>query len=92
MTEEKQEMTQQAVEPFAFTIEETAQALKVSERTVRDLLAAGEMDDCARLVGRSWRISPTRLKDWLRGGKGKRSALQKEEADLEPQGGTEPDA
>ena len=78
MTEEKQEG--QATEPFAFTIEEAAQALKVSVRTVRDLLASGEMDDCARLVGRTWRISPTRLRDWLRGGKGKRT-----EAEEEPQ-------
>ena len=74
MTEEKQEA--QATEPFAFTIEEAAQALKVSVRTVRDLLASGEMDDCARLVGRTWRISPTRLRDWLRGGKGKGRRLR----------------
>ena len=69
MTEEKQEV--QATEPFSFTIEQTAAALQVSTRTVRDLLAAGEMDSCARLVGRSWRVSPTRLRDWLQGGKGR---------------------
>ena len=82
MTEEKQETTQQAVEPFAFTIEEAAAALKVSERTVRDLLAAGEMDDCARMVGRSWRISPTRLRDhWLCGGKHKAAQADETEPD-----------
>lgn len=84
MAEEKQTTTQQAVEPFCFTIEQAAQALQVSERTVRDLLAAGEMDDCARLVGRSWRISPTRLRDhWLRGGKHK--AAQAGAEDTEPE-------
>ena len=86
MTEEKQEA--QATEPFAFTIEEAAQALKVSVRTVRDLLASGEMDDCARLVGRTWRISPTRLRDWLRGGKGKRTEAETEE---KPQEEEKPD-
>lgn len=77
MTEEKQEA--QGTEPFAFTIEEAAQALKVSVRTVRDLLASGEMDDCARLVGRTWRISPTHLREWLRGGKGKQAEEETEE-------------
>jgi len=81
MAEEKQETTQQAVEPFAFTIEEAAAALKVSTRTVRDLLAGGEMDSCARLVGRSWRISPTLLREWLRGGKHKAAQADETEPD-----------
>ncbi len=72
MAEEKIEaQAQQSQEPIAFTIKEAAEALKVSERTVRDLLAAGKMDDCARLVGKKWRISPTRLRNWLHGGKHK---------------------
>ena len=80
MTEEKKET--QATDPFSFTVEQTAEALQVSTRTVRDLLAAGEMDECARLVGRTWRISPTRLRNWLRGGKGKKTEAEAEE---EPQ-------
>ncbi len=84
MAEEKQETTQQAVEPYSFTIEQAAQALQVSERTIRDLLACGAMDDCARLVGRSWRISPTRLRDhWLRGGKHKAAQAGAEDTESE---------
>ena len=83
MAEEKQATTQQTVEPLALTIEQAAQALQVSERTIRDLLACGAMDGCARLVGRCWRISPTRLRDqWLCGG---RKASQAGTEETEPE-------
>ena len=71
MSDSKTEAREWPVEPIALTIDEAAHALKVSRRTVQDLLARGELDSCARLVGKKWRISPTRLKDWLQGGKGK---------------------
>ena len=50
---------------IGLTTEETAQALRVSVRTVRDLVARGELP--ARMVGNKWRISPKALDEWLAG-------------------------
>ena len=45
------------------TTEEAAQALRVSARTVQDMLAAGRLP--GRLIGNKWRISPKALNNFL---------------------------
>jgi len=45
------------------TVEEAAQALRVSARTVQDMLAAGRLP--GRLIGNKWRISPKALNNFL---------------------------
>lgn len=57
--------------PVGMTVSECAKALRVSERTVADMLAAGKMDSCAKLVGKEWRISYEGLKLWLAQGGGR---------------------
>lgn len=52
-------MTQEEV----YTIEEVAKILKVSEETVRRLIASGELD--ARRVGRQYRITRAALDKFL---------------------------
>ena len=45
------------------TVEEAAKALRVSARTVQDMLAAGRLP--GRLVGNKWRLSPKALNNFL---------------------------
>ena len=45
------------------TVEEAAKALRVSARTVQDMLAAGRLP--GRLIGNKWRISPKALNSFL---------------------------
>lgn len=56
-----------AMEPewpcIGMTVEEAAQALRVSARTVQDMLAAGKLP--GRLVGNKWRLSPNGLDAFL---------------------------
>ena len=57
---------------IGMTASEAAQVLRVSERELRDMLARGELDSCARIVGREWRISHDGLKLWLMQGGGRK--------------------
>ena len=50
---------------IGMTVEETARALRVSFRTVQDMLAAGKLP--GRLVGNKWRVSPKALDAFLGG-------------------------
>jgi len=47
------------------TVDEAAQSLRVSRRTVQDMLAAGKLP--GRLVGNKWRVSPAALERFLDG-------------------------
>jgi len=50
--------------PFVgMTVEETAQALRVSRRTVQDMLSQGRLP--GRLVGNKWRVSPKAVDAFL---------------------------
>ena len=48
---------------IGMTVTEAAQALRVSPRTVQDMLAAGQLP--GRLIGNKWRISPRALDRFL---------------------------
>lgn len=50
---------------IGMTIEEAARSLRVSARTIQDMVARGELP--ARMVGNKWRISPKALDEWLAG-------------------------
>lgn len=50
--------------PFVgMTVQEAAQALRVSTRTVQDMLSQGRLP--GRLVGGKWRVSPAALERFL---------------------------
>ena len=48
---------------IGMTLEETANALRVNQRTIQDLLSAGKFP--GRKVGNGWRISPQAVEAWL---------------------------
>ncbi len=60
-------VVEEAQEPdwplVGMTVEEAAKALRVSARTVQDMLAAGRLP--GRLIGNKWRISPKALNSFL---------------------------
>ena len=68
---------------IGMTVAECAKVLRVSERTVADLLAAGKLDSCARLVGKEWRISHDGLNLWLARGGGRKRNKAKQAEDEE---------
>ena len=68
---------------IGMTVSECAKVLRVSERTVADLLAAGKLDSCARLVGKEWRISHDGLNLWLARGGGRKRNKAKQAEDEE---------
>ncbi len=52
--------------PFVgMTVDEAAASLRVSRRTVQDMLAQGRLP--GRMVGNKWRISPQALERYLDG-------------------------
>lgn len=60
--------------PLGMTVAETAKALRVSHRTVQDMLAAGEMP--GRVVGNKWRISHAAIDAWLATGNAKSESVK----------------
>ena len=67
---------------IGMTVDEVAKVLRVGKREIQDMLARGEFDDCARIVGRTWRISHEGLAEWLkRGGGRKGKATETEDKD-----------
>ena len=70
---------------IGMTVGECAKVLRVSERTVADLLAQGKLDSCAKLIGKEWRVSHEGLKLWLAqgGGRNRNKTEHKEEAEAE---------
>lgn len=47
----------------ALTVKETAALLKVSTKTVLNMIQRGQLP--ARKVGRAWRLSPRAVEAWL---------------------------
>ena len=60
--------------PMAFTVEEAARYLGISEGTLIKALRAGTIP--ARRLGRRWIISKAALDDWLRTGTSQQSIEQ----------------
>lgn len=52
--------------PLGMTVAEAAKALRVSHRTIQDMLAAGELP--GRMVGNKWRLSHAGIDSWLASG------------------------
>lgn len=65
--------------PIGMTIQEVAQALRIDERTVHNLLKSSGLP--ARKCGVSWRFDPDAIKAWLASGSWETEKARKEETE-----------
>ena len=65
-----------------YTLQETAEMLRISHRTMQRLIAGGEIGGCR--VGGQWRFTERQIKDYLRSAEQERTSASDGRYTLQP--------